>query len=122
MANETPEDVIAAFSRSANFPRDKAGLKFLAEGLRRASEQTEVPMGAIAARCAESSPYCPTDFDLFAAAREIKRANARHVPAPLSTEIRCGNCLDTGWQESTVGAYTVSRRCPSGCKVPEGAL
>ena len=78
-----PGDLIATFARCRNYPTDQAALLFLAQGLRKASDSTGVAMELIVERCAETSPFCPTDADLFAAGRlirdEIQRRQASLV-------------------------------------------
>jgi hypothetical protein len=122
MQSKLPEELIAAFSRNANFPRDKAGLEALSSGLRRASEQSGVEMPDIVERCAVTSPYCPTDFDLVAAARAIKRDRTKTTVPMMTEQINCEVCQDTGWEVLRRGEYTGSRRCAAGCKVPQSCL
>jgi len=77
---ENPEEMVRrAFSRCSNFPDDKFGVLGLAQGLKRASSRTGVPMERIVAECADTSVYCPTDADLLTVARGIRDASKRAV-------------------------------------------
>lgn len=89
-------DEVTSFQRCPNFPRDPKGVKALAKGLIRASEITGVAMEAIVARCAESSEYCPTDFDLLAAARAV----APNKPENVTRTCPHGTCDGSGWVQA----------------------
>ena len=69
---QDPMELIAAFSRCQNWPADDFGRISLAQGLRRASERTGVPMLRIVEECGETSRFCPTDADLFTVAQGLK--------------------------------------------------
>src|ERR1700722_10801548 len=69
---ENPMELIGRFSRCVNFPRDLAGMHFLAQGLAKASRDTGIAMEWVVSRCAELSEYCPTDCDLLKVAKELK--------------------------------------------------
>ena len=63
---------MARFGRCSNYPREKEGVQFLAQGLAKAADATGVEMQAIVDRCAELSQFCPTDYDLLTVASEMK--------------------------------------------------
>jgi hypothetical protein len=79
------ELVIEAFSRCSNYPKERAGVLGLAQGLRKASDKYRISVEGIVERCAENSPYCPTDAELFSTAlsmrdeldRALKEANEK---------------------------------------------
>ncbi len=66
-------DLIPAFQRCRNYPRDEAGILAFARGLERAATATGVAMEAIVQSCLQNSEYCPTDYELMAAARGAKK-------------------------------------------------
>jgi hypothetical protein len=70
-------ELIARFSRTKNFPRDEAGLNFLAEGLMAAVNETGAPGRQIVMVCAATSEWCPTDADLMTIARQIRDEQKR---------------------------------------------
>jgi len=88
----TPEELVITFSRCANYPKDRAGILALAQGLVKASRITGVPMRAIVDRCTEISQWCPTDSDLLSVAREIQPAVTRPSKCPHAL------CDGTGWR------------------------
>jgi hypothetical protein len=88
----TPMELVAAFARCSNYPRDSEGILMLAQGLKRASTASGVAMEAIVRRCTESSVFCPTDFDLFKVAEELKVESAPKAP------MGCELCKGSGWQ------------------------
>ena len=111
---EYPEEmVIRAFSRCQNYPKERAGVLGLAQGLRAASDRFGVPMADIIRECVESSSYCPTDTDLLAVARGL---TARDQPAlkPWNPHPKCPECGDSGWRTVTRGGLSGAERCP--CK------
>ena len=122
MADEepkTPMELIAAFSRSSNFPRDVAGLQFLALGLVRASQQYEVPMDELVTKCLDLSAFCPTDADLMKVGAEIFEARQRVKEAKRNQESewleKCGPPAPFDWK-------ALDRRQIDGYKSRETAL
>ncbi len=104
---EGPEDLVTrAFSRCSNWPKERLGIIGLAQALKKVSDRIGVPMTAIVARCAESSPYCPTDADLLTAARDVVRLDAVAAGTFDSTanstnsigRKRCPLCDGTGFE------------------------
>ncbi len=93
--DSTEEMVTRAFSRCQNGPKERIGIKGLADALTRAADRFGVPAARIVAECAESSQYCPTDADLINVARGLKPAE------PEQTSRRCplGMCDGSGWRE-----------------------
>lgn len=94
---EGPEElVVRAFSRCSNYPKGRAGVLGLAQGLRLAADRFGVPMTTIVTECVEVSAFCPTDHDLLEVARAL-------VPAVWIRERRTkcpyGACDGTGWAE-----------------------
>lgn len=89
------EMVIAAFSRCQNFPKERAGVLGLAQGLRRAADQNRVAPARILQECATSSVFCPTDADLVAVARALR-------PEPSQGPRKCpeGLCDGSGWRQA----------------------
>jgi hypothetical protein len=94
MASAEALNLVAAFGRAQNFPRDEAGVIALADGLASASKIIGVSMADIVARCAEASPYCPTNADMLGVAREVRG------PAIWSGNYgrKCPHCDGTGWR------------------------
>jgi hypothetical protein len=79
--DQTPEELVARFGRCSNYPRDKAGVQFLAQGLAKAADATGTDMKDIVDRCSELSEFCPTDYDLLTIASEIKAARRAQAEA-----------------------------------------
>ena len=88
------EMVTRAFSRCQNWPKERIGIKGLAEALTRAATRFGVSEARIVAECAESSQYCPTDADLINIARGLRPAE------PEKTSRRCPMelCDGSGWR------------------------
>lgn len=98
-----PEDiVIAAFSRCQNYPKERAGVLGLAQGLRNAATATGIAMAAIVARCQELSQYCPTDYDINQVANELAVLSRPHVP------MGCEKCQGSGWESYTSHVETAA--------------
>lgn len=93
--NGPEELVVRAFSRCQNYPKERAGVLGLAQGLRSASDRFLVPMSVIIAECIESSTFCPTDHDLLEVARALRQSEKpeKHSGCPFSL------CDGTGWRE-----------------------
>ncbi len=70
-------ELIGRLSRTKNFPRDGAGLTYLAEGLLRAADQNGVDARHVVMICATTSDWCPTDADLMTIARQIRDEQKR---------------------------------------------
>ena len=94
--DEPEELVIRAFSRCGNYPKERAGVLGLAQGLLKASEKFHVPMQRIIQECIESSTFCPTDHDLLEVARALKKVPDK----PKETKCSFGLCDGSGWRES----------------------
>jgi hypothetical protein len=100
-----PEELVAAFSRCSNYPKDKEGVLFLAQGLRKAATASGTQMAAIVARCQELSQYCPTDYDLLQVANELALLSRPRAP------MGCRECQGSGWRsyvkhvEAAAGEY-----------------
>ncbi len=77
-------ELVARFSRTRNYPKDEAGVVYLAEGLIRAADQTGVLGSAIVFRCAAESDWCPSDADLLTIAREIRDEMKRESDAKIN--------------------------------------
>lgn len=67
---------LAPLQRTKDYPKNSRGMLALAEGLIRASDLTGKTMEAIVRRCADTSPYCPTDADLLTVAKDMVRIDA----------------------------------------------
>ena len=83
-----PIDLIAVFERCVNYPRDRAGVQALAQGLAKASQITGISAAKIVERCCEESSRCPTDAELLQTARGLQAPNSeerkkRRGPCPL---------------------------------------
>ncbi len=70
-------ELIGRLSRTKNYPKEPAGLMFLAEGLIRACAETRAPGQQIVMVCATTSEWCPTDHDLMTVARQIRDEQKR---------------------------------------------
>lgn len=86
-----PVDLVAAFSRAVNYPRDQNGVQLLAQGLAKASRATSASMRAIVDRCLELSDRCPTDFEMIKAGESIKG------PITVKAPMGCEKCQGSGW-------------------------
>lgn len=62
--NVNAEDLIQTFAACSNFPREKAGVKALADALRRASTDFGIPMDQITRACADISTFCPVPREI----------------------------------------------------------
>lgn len=62
--NVNAEDLIQTFAACSNFPREKAGVKALADALRRASTDFGIPMEQITRACADISTFCPVPREI----------------------------------------------------------
>lgn len=67
---------LAPLQRTKDYPKESRGMLALAKGLIRACEVTGKTMEAIVRRCADTSPYCPTDADLLTVAKDMVRIDA----------------------------------------------
>ena len=95
---QLPEDlVVRAFSRCSNYPKDRAGVLGLAQGLKKASERFSVPMEGIVRECVESSVFCPTDTDLLNVARSMRPAEEQERKRPSKCPFAL--CDGSGWRE-----------------------
>jgi hypothetical protein len=91
-----PEDlVIRAFSRCSNYPKERAGVLGLAQGLRASADKFGVSMSAIIAECVSTSSFCPTDHDLLEVARALRPADKQEK----HDRCRFGLCDGSGWRE-----------------------
>ena len=97
-----PEELVVAFSRCQNYPRDPEGVLFLAQGLRRVSDSEGVPMQAIVDRCLMTSGFCPTDWDFVNIAKDIKHDSKRTEAVEQTGPRKCplGICDGSGWREA----------------------
>lgn len=99
---DSPLRYVAAFERSPNYPRDAAGVQFLAQGLAKAATRWGVPMAEIVQRCLEFSPRCPTDADLLTIAGSIQDDLERAAQAKRSRiaewEAECGPPQRYDWR------------------------
>ncbi len=77
-------ELIGRLSRTKNYPKEPAGLMFLAEGLMRACAETGAPGQQIVMICATTSEWCPTDADLMTVAKQIRdeQKRAQETMAP----------------------------------------
>lgn len=67
-----PEDLVsAAFARCTNYPKDRAGVLGISQGLRTASEKYNVSMNAILRECTNTSVFCPTNLEMLNIARSL---------------------------------------------------
>ncbi len=91
-----PEElVVRAFSRCSNYPKERAGVLGLAQGLRAAADRFGVEMPVIIAECVGSSSFCPTDHDLLEVARALRPADKQEKHDRCSF----GLCDGSGWRE-----------------------
>jgi len=97
---KSPEELVGTFSRSPNYPRDKEGVLFLAQGLAKAAKASGIAAAAIVARCQELSAFCPTDYDFQQVAIELAMASR---PAPPKG---CRECHGTGWRSFVLHVKT----------------
>lgn len=80
MSDEAPKlssELIIAFERCVNYPRDEEGVILFAQELRRASDQTGVAMASIVTKCREVSDRAPEFADMVNIAREISADEER---------------------------------------------
>ena len=77
----TPEELVASFSRSSNYPKDANGIQCLVDGLVKAGETFNIPLKDIVERCLEISTFCPTDYDLLAVADNLRYERQRAAEA-----------------------------------------
>jgi len=89
------EELIPAFARCPNYPRDMYGLQALADGLRKASVDHGVSMRRIVEACLEISRYCPTDSELSTIAHNLS------VPDRIAEEER----RDREWHREMQRTY-----------------
>ena len=82
IAEKTAVEQVQAFASATNFPKDINGVRALADALQRAGQDTGMRMAAIVEECLDSSPWCPTPFDLRGVAlsmrdklRNVKQVN-----------------------------------------------
>jgi hypothetical protein len=93
-----PEDlVIRAFSRCQNYPKERAGVLGLAQGLATAAARYGVTAEAIVRECVESSVFCPTDTDLLNVARGMRPADGGEHRHPTKCPYEL--CDGSGWRE-----------------------
>ena len=119
---DTPLDLVHAFERCANYPKDLEGVLALCQALRKAADTYAVRMAAIVNRCVEWSEYCPTDHDLIVVAQELRDAARRAAGGiePWKRRDLCLKCGGTGWEpRQSRGGYESVARCSAGCAVPE---
>lgn len=97
-----PEEIIAGFSRCQNYPKDRAGVLLFAQALKRASDNTGIPMSEIAEACARASRWCPTDEDLFNVAADLSGQRRAAAEAKRQGPRKCshGLCDGSGWRET----------------------
>lgn len=67
---------LTPLQRTKDYPKNSGGMLALANGLIRAGDITGIAMVDIVRRCADTSPYCPTDADLLTAAKDLARIDA----------------------------------------------
>jgi hypothetical protein len=76
-------ELVSRLSRTKNYPRDEAGVVYLAEGLARAASAAGVDARHIVMVCATTSEWCPTDADLVTIANQIRDEQRRAQEALL---------------------------------------
>lgn len=86
-------ELVERFSRTKNYPRESAGITYLAEGLKRAAEQIGVQPEAIVTRLSQVSEWCPTDAEFFSTARGIRGDK------PERSNCLKGICDGSGWRQ-----------------------
>jgi hypothetical protein len=69
--SKTPVELVAAFSRCVNFPRDLETIQIFAQELKSAANATGVSMEKIVAKCREVSDRAPEYSDMVNVGREI---------------------------------------------------
>ncbi len=88
-------ELIGRLSRTKNYPKEPAGLMYLAEGLMRACAETGAPPERVVMACATTSEWCPTDADLMTAARGLRPAE----PQAGQRECPLQMCDGSGWRQ-----------------------
>lgn len=63
---------VQAFATAGNYPKTVEGVRALADALDRAARDTGLLMAAIVRECIDSSPWCPTPFDLRGVALSLR--------------------------------------------------
>lgn len=86
------ESLVQAFAPCGNFPKDREGLLQLAQELKRASDDFQMPMESIIRECHEISQWCPTPHELRNVAKGMREE--LRPKAPLGCEI----CQGSGWR------------------------
>jgi hypothetical protein len=76
-------ELVSRLSRTKNYPRDEAGVVYLAEGLARAADAAGVDPRHVVMVCATTSEWCPTDADLATIANQIRDEQRRAQEALL---------------------------------------
>ena len=96
---------IQAFGAAANFPKDIMGVRALADALHQAAADTGMTMKAIVRDCTETSPWCPTPFDIrgmaLAMRDKIRRAKAE---GKHSSWERIYGPPEPDWSRNLIGA------------------
>jgi hypothetical protein len=70
-------ELVGRLSRTKNYPKEPAGLVFLAEGLLYAARETNTSPQQIVMVCAATSEWCPTDADLMTIGHQIRDEQRR---------------------------------------------